>query len=494
MSQSMNGLSLYSTAGGISETDNISCNNIACNGILTDNLTSIQTNGGIANYSGNVSANRFSAPNIHADVRVDADLFECRQLNSYNLISGLQITGTRMNCNEKFVSDSIECDNIKNVKENCGVSQSASCINNVLLGKDNGLLINNNSSYNVGIGSNVFNILDSNANNNIAIGYNSGFNISQGDNNICIGNSSGVLINTNNDIYNNSTAIGNDSRISGSNQIVLGTQNEKTIIRGDLLCEQDMSCNIVNCSSVDCTNINCDSFLINNIELTSATINSLTGLTDNVQNRFNNLSTNSGLAITTGLNNVYLGNFALPTCSSGSYNVAISENSLLGINGNSNIGIGKNSGFSLNENAYDCICLGVNSGQGVDATNLLFNSCAIGAQSKFTKSNEISIGSALHTTTFSGKIEGPDIISKSKMKYGKHQASSNNLTTVTFSTPFPVGSLPFVQLTAIYTGNVTASGFLYVYDYSHIYLTYGYLVNGGHQETSIAVNWMAMIP
>ena len=45
---------------------------------------------------------------MHADIfyKIDSDLFECRQLNSYNLINGLQITGRRINCDENFVSAS----------------------------------------------------------------------------------------------------------------------------------------------------------------------------------------------------------------------------------------------------------------------------------------------------------------------------------------------------------------------------------------------------
>lgn len=93
-----------------------------------------------------------------------------------------------------------------------------------------------------------------------------------------------------------------------------------------------------------------------------------------------------------------------------------------------------------------------------------------------------------------GKLEGPNIISKSKIKYGQKLATTNNLTTVFFPTAFPAGTLPIVQLTQVYGGNLTTLGVLYVYDYSNTYLTYGYLLNGVHSETSVTVNWMAMIP
>jgi hypothetical protein len=274
------------------------------------------------------------------------------------------------------------------------------------------------------------------------------------------------------------------SNLLFSNSIECTDLSANTIIvQGDLECNSTVFCDTLVLRNISGSRI-FDIEILTNLEY----------LTTNVQQFCDKILKDSLFSLTTGINNLILGFSSGSAINTGSYNVGAGYEALNNItSGYSNIGIGKYGGQNLVQES-DCICIGVEAGKDANISNTLQNSVAIGAYSKFDSSNQISLGTVFHTVKIDGKIEGPNIISKSNMKYGKHQATGNNFTTVVFSTPFPVGTLPFVQLTPVYIGNSTASGFLYIYDYSHDYLTYGYLLNGVHSEISIIVNWMAMIP
>ena len=102
-------------------------------------------------------------------------------------------------------------------------------INNIGIG-GNVFVTNTTGKNNIGIGGNVF-ITNTNGQNNIGIGNDSGNNV-QGTNNTMLGSNTGQ---SNNNIYNNSTAIGYGSIVSASNQIVMGTMNECVTIPSTIL-------------------------------------------------------------------------------------------------------------------------------------------------------------------------------------------------------------------------------------------------------------------
>lgn len=88
-----------------------------------------------------------------------------------------------------------------------------------------GNVFNNNTTgkFNTGIGANVF-ASNVSGNYNTGIGANSGNSI-LGSYNTCLGSGTGQVVGDNN-VYNNSTAIGFGSTVNASGQIVLGTVNE----------------------------------------------------------------------------------------------------------------------------------------------------------------------------------------------------------------------------------------------------------------------------
>jgi hypothetical protein len=99
---------------------------------------------------------------------------------------------------------------------------------------------------NIPIGNTNMNLMTS-GNNNIAIGTSALANTTIESNNIAIGVNAGAFLNTNDNIaigtntgatgansFYGSTCIGNGSKITGSNQVVLGTATEKVIVLGTL--------------------------------------------------------------------------------------------------------------------------------------------------------------------------------------------------------------------------------------------------------------------
>ena len=97
-------------------------------------------------------------------------------------------------------------------------------INNIGIG-GNIFVSNTTNKNNIGIGGNVF-VANTNGQNNTGIGNDSGINV-RGSNNTMLGSNTGQ---TDNNIYNNSTAIGYGAIVNTSNQIVVGTANESFTI------------------------------------------------------------------------------------------------------------------------------------------------------------------------------------------------------------------------------------------------------------------------
>ena len=100
-------------------------------------------------------------------------------------------------------------------------------INNIGIG-GNIFPSNTTGKNNIGIGGNVF-VANTNGQNNIGIGNDSGTNV-QGSNNTMLGSNTGQ---SDNNIYNNSTAIGYRAIVSANNQIVIGTINDSVKIPCD---------------------------------------------------------------------------------------------------------------------------------------------------------------------------------------------------------------------------------------------------------------------
>ena len=85
-------------------------------------------------------------------------------------------------------------------------------------------------SFNTAVGDNS---LDTNTtgSNNTALGADAGFTNLTGSNNTFLGYNTDISGNV---VYNHSTALGADAKISASNQIVLGTASDSVLIRGPL--------------------------------------------------------------------------------------------------------------------------------------------------------------------------------------------------------------------------------------------------------------------
>jgi trimeric autotransporter adhesin len=503
MSQSMNGLSLFSE-NGISESDNISCNNLAANlitsnGILTDNLNATSTTGALANFSGLVSANKLTAANIHADTRIDCDLFECNRLDCKinGVFNAIDAAGN-VSCTKVIfkdvtgneVLDSIIVSNLNGLTSNVqqfinrisrdSVNAVTSGVNNLGLGQF-ALPQLTTGSHNVSLGFETsYDIIS--GSNNISIGKNTGSNNIDGSNNIAIGTNAGQATDPLGISYQNSVAIGNNAEYNTSNQIALGTVDETVLVRGTFICDSSISAQTLELST---------------LIFTPDILNNLLNLTTNVQDQFDKLAKNSLGSVTTGVDNLALGFFSGSSITTGSYNVSLGYDALFSMTtGYSNVGIGKYACQNMIEDS-DCICIGVEAGKDSAISSAISNSVAIGSYSRFDQSNQIVLGTVYHTVKIDGKVQCSDIITKSKMKYGRVPGnSSNSLTVVNFDEPFPeTGPMPFIQLTPIYESIYnTSPAFLFVVAYSYSGFAFDFIYNGTPSSATIEANWMAMVP
>ena len=422
MSQSMNGMELYSS--GISETDNLTCNNISCNnissnGIITNTLTSQQMN------TTTIVASNFSGTTANIDNSIHVGIGEIIIYNG-----------------------------------------------DIIVGNGNLIASRHLKGELLDIGGNVL-----------------------------TGN---IVSNLNGLTYNVQNSL---SRIINvSDEIVIGNTGENILFKGLIECNDEITCKKLNISFGSGASL--DYTILSNLE----------GLTSNVESEIKKTRSNSGLSLTTGINNSIFGNFSSPLLKTGSYNVSIGQDTLTDlVSGSYNVGIGYDAGKKIT-GSYN-VGIGYESGQ--DITANYTQSVALGYQAKFDSSNQISIGTTNETTVIKGKLNveklttftlpvvcsatptlASHLVNKSyvdsfispKVKFGQYRATTNNVNTVFFPTPFPVGSLPIVQLTVNYIGSGTIQGFVYVADYAYSYFAYGYLYNNAHAESLVLINWMAMIP
>jgi hypothetical protein len=320
--------------------------------------------------------------------------------------------------------------------ENTAVGTSAltlntSGLNNTAIGPS-ALYFNITGSNNTGIGSSA--LLNTIGSQNTALGCNAGTDLSGNSiNNTFLGYNTDVDISSN--IYNNSTALGYNATIDASNQIVLGTSNEKVKIPGSYVgiggvynpssgYVLDVSGNMRTTMDASINSITVGLGGGNISTNTALGVSALqannTGLGDNTAIGKSALSSN-----TTGVQNVAVGSSSLLVNSSGNSNIAIGVLALQLNNGSSNIAIGFDSLYNnltggnntavglqalfYNETGSLNVALGNNAGFDLSgnsnyntflgyytdvSSNLLIytNSTALGYQAIIDASNQIVLG------------------------------------------------------------------------------------------------------
>lgn len=396
----MNGMSFY--GNGISETDNINCNNLACNnissnGILTNTLTSQQVSttslsatnltGSTATLSGLITGENgiwcssgditATLGNIRAAYHLSGELLN---------LQGSILTNTIVN-NLQGLDKNIKTE-LNLIRKNC----SDLGTNNLILGVEGAPVMNASSSNNIALGANSLPHCNSGSQ-NIAIGQYSLANC-DGYNCIAIGYQAGQSLNSSGYVIEKSVAIGYGSSFDQSNTIVLGTENDLVIVKGDLECKKD----------IHCQNLTIDFGV--GYSLDYIILSNLQGLTSNVQDTFEKIFKDSGGAITSGSNNLFFGKDALQILTTGSDNFVACYNSGLNlINGSRNIFVGISSGKYVKGN--DNISFGSESGQSTDPaySNLVLNnSVAIGKNATFYANNQLILGTDLHDTILLGTM------------------------------------------------------------------------------------------
>ena len=124
----------------------------------------------------------------------------------------------------------------------------------------NSLTSNTGGAYCTAIGCNA--LQSSNAFGNTAIGYNAGIDVGTGTYNTFLGHNANAS-----QVVSNSTAIGNNATCNASNQIMLGTASETVVIPGNL------------------------TFLQNLNNISSTTLEYLSGVTSSIQTQLNTATT-----------------------------------------------------------------------------------------------------------------------------------------------------------------------------------------------------------
>ena len=225
------------------------------------------------------------------------------------------------------------------------------------------LQLNTTGSNNTANGTfSLFNNRDGSG--NTAIGFEAGLDVSGNSNyNTFLGSNTDVSSNTL--IYNNSTALGYNATIDASNQIVLGTSNEKVKIPGSY----------VGIGGVYDLSNNYTLDVSGNMRTSKdALINGLT-----VGKGGGNVSLNTAVGLS-----------ALSVNTTGGYNTAIGSNALMqNIDGQYHTAIGYNSGNN-NTTGLCNTFLGYLTG----ISGIYNNSTAIGYNSKIDASNQIVLGGA----------------------------------------------------------------------------------------------------
>jgi len=220
--------------------------------------------------------------------------------------------------------------------------------------------------YNTSFGMNALPNITQSSSGNVSLGYNSGYN-ELGSYNTYIGYNCGSTGMTAN---NQSTAIGSNTLITASNQIVLGTSMETIVIPSSVINVRDTSNNFVISDFIDRTKLTSmtsshDNYVIGysafksniegafNIAIGTSSLENNNGGSDNIAIGYNSLMSN-----TDGSYNVALGNNSLMSNQSGLYNVSVGYISLVSnTTGSGNMAIGAGSLY-YNEDGYTNTAIG----------------------------------------------------------------------------------------------------------------------------------------
>ena len=240
-------------------------------------------------------------------------------------------------------------------------------------------LYSNYGDYNVAVGCYAL-IDNTDGSGNTAVGYQAGRDLSGNSNfNTFLGYNTDISSNTL--VYSNSTALGYSATIDASNQIVLGTSNEKVKIPGSYV-----GIGIYNPSNGFTLDVGGDA-LINNVTVGRGGGNEDTNTAVGLGALESNTTLNLG-----GFQNTAVGSYALESNTDGIYNTAFGYNTLTAItNCALNTAIGNNAGQDLSGNSNYNTFLGSETDI-FDPTLNYNNSTALGYNAIIDASNQIVLG------------------------------------------------------------------------------------------------------
>jgi len=311
---------------------------------------------------------------------------------------------------------------------------------------------------NTGVG--YYSLLNTRANNNTAIGFYTGDTNNTGGNNTYLGY--GADANASN--YSNSTAIGTNSIITASNQIVLGRSSETVSVPGTITVSKDIT--------------------VNGIPIGKGG---------------NSVADNTAIGVSTLLYNI----------AGAVSNTAIGSNALLNTNnGQYNTAVGSNAGRINATGSYNTYL-----GYYTNATaNNFSNSTAIGASASITASNQIALGTANETVKVLGTITvsknitvngvtigiGPDSTAVGCTAIGTSALANNNTYTLPSNYGYKNTAIGQLALTSnTWGGNNTAVGYsagnTNQSGYNNTYLGYNANANGFEYSSSTAIGAHSII-
>jgi hypothetical protein len=311
---------------------------------------------------------------------------------------------------------------------------------------------------NTGVG--YYSLLNTRANNNTAIGFYTGDTNNTGGNNTYLGY--GADANASN--YSNSTAIGTNSIITASNQIVLGRSSETVSVPGTITVSKDIT--------------------VNGIPIGKGG---------------NSVADNTAIGVSTLLYNI----------AGAVSNTAIGSNALLNTNnGQYNTAVGSNAG-RINATGSHNTYLGYYTNA---TANNFSNSTAIGASASITASNQIALGTANETVKVLGTITvsknitvngvtigiGSDSTALGCTAIGTSALSSNNTYTLPSNYGYKNTAIGQLALTSnTWGGNNTAVGYsagnTNQSGYNNTYLGYNANANGFEYSSSTAIGAHSII-
>lgn len=308
---------------------------------------------------------------------------------------------------------------VTNTTGDNNVALSSFTMQNNTTGTDNTAVGNTSLQYNT------------TGNNNTGCGFATGNNCITSSNCTFLGSNADQDSNSN--VYTNSTAIGYNSKITASNQIMIGTSS--SYVEMDCPIVQNIGGNF-NMALGDKSTLSSITSGVSNIGIGSSALQHTTTSNHNVA-----VGSNALRANTTGANNISLGFNSLITNTTGSNNVAVSSDAMqFNTTGNNNTGVGNtslqnnttgnnNSGIGIATGSKcitssDCTFIGSNSDQD-NNSNTYSSSTALGHNATIKASHEIAIGTSneyirvdgnLHLdtlqTTVSGSTSGNTIFSQ----------------------------------------------------------------------------------